>query len=416
MLPGGLTYFSGKRVLLLQGPVGPFFGRLAKDLTRAGSSVWRVNFNGGDWLFTPFGGIAFRGKMEEWPLFLEKLLDKHAIDTIMLFGDCRPIHRMAKKIADRRKIKIWVFEEGYIRPNYITFEPAGVNGNSKHVLNKNTVLQGSLSLPPPSLKVSNSYWLSVLWACLYYAAAALGKPFFPRYRHHRPLSIFEAGPWIRGAWRKLFYAVRERGILEKLTGPLSQKYFLVPLQVHNDSQVSAHSDFESVEAFIRQVVSSFAEHAPKECALVFKHHPMDRAYRDYSRLMARLSRESLPADRLIYVHDLHLPSLLKHACGVVVINSTVGFSSLYYSTPVKVCGRAVYDVEGLTFQGSLNEFWEAGRSFALDRGLFRQFRNFLIETTQVNGSFYSRLPESGYSSGLNWEYAKSLKAFDGLKN
>jgi capsular polysaccharide export protein len=404
MISEGLLYFAGKRILLLQGPVGPFFRSLAKDLIGSGASVWKVNFNGGDWLFYPSGGIAFRKALADWPLFLERLLDQHAIDTIMLFGDCRPIHRLARKSAEHRKIDIWVFEEGYIRPNYVTFEHSGVNGNSKISAHGKMGSGRSFSQSPPSFKVNHAFWLSVLWACLYYVGASIGKPFFRKYRHHRPLNILEAGPWIRGAWRKVFYAVKERGVLEKLTGALSQKYYLVPLQVHNDSQVSAHSEFDSVDAFIRKVLNSFADYAPKDSFLVFKHHPMDRAYLDYTRLLQALSKERGLGDRVIYVHDLHLPSLLKHAIGVVVINSTVGFSSLYYNTPVKVCGRAVYDLERLTFQGSLDEFWKTSRNIVVDRGLFNWFRNYIVDTTQLNGSFYSRLPQSDSCSGLIWNY------------
>jgi len=48
MIHGGLPASRGKRVLLLQGPQGPFFRRLAADLTEAGAVVHKVNFNGGD--------------------------------------------------------------------------------------------------------------------------------------------------------------------------------------------------------------------------------------------------------------------------------------------------------------------------------------------------------------------------------
>jgi len=407
MISKGLLYFAGKRILLLQGPVGPFFGNLAKDLIRSGASVWKVNFNGGDWFFYPTGGIAFRKALDDWPVFLERLLDQHEIDTIMLFGDCRPIHRLAKEAVGHRKIHVWVFEEGYIRPNYVTFEYSGVNGNSKIPANALMTSDASFYPPSPSFKVTNAFWRSVGWAILYYVAASIGKPFFPKYRHHRPLGISEAGPWIRGAWRRIFYAAKERGVQEKLTGTLSKKYFMVPLQVHNDSQISAHSDFDSVGTFIRTVVTSFANYAPKDSFLVFKHHPMDRAYMDYTKLLQQLSKEMFLGDRVIYIHDLHLPSLLKHAIGVVVINSTVGLSSLYYSTPVKVCGRAVYDHDKLTFQASLDEFWKTSRKLVVDRELFKCFKNYLIDTTQLNGSFYSRLPESDSCSGVIWNHDRN---------
>lgn len=65
MLSRGLEQFKDKRVLLLQGPVGPFFKRLAADLRGAGAQVHKVNFNAGDWLFYPRGAIAYRGTMDE---------------------------------------------------------------------------------------------------------------------------------------------------------------------------------------------------------------------------------------------------------------------------------------------------------------------------------------------------------------
>jgi capsular polysaccharide export protein len=45
------------------------------------------------------------------------------------------------------------------------------------------------------------------------------------------------------------------------------------------------------------------------------------------------------------VHDLHLPTLLAHASGTVVINSTVGPSALHHKVPSKTTGSAFYDME-----------------------------------------------------------------------
>src|SRR3978361_1805772 len=95
MIRGGLAGFKGKRILLLQGPLGPFFSRLASDLEKAGATVWKINFNGGDWLFAPKRSIPFRGRPDQWPAFFESVLDERNIDTVLLFGDCRPVHRVA---------------------------------------------------------------------------------------------------------------------------------------------------------------------------------------------------------------------------------------------------------------------------------------------------------------------------------
>jgi capsular polysaccharide export protein len=83
--------------------------------------------------------------------------------------------------------------------------------------------------------------------------------------------------------------------------------------VHNDAQIRSHSNYTSGEQFVREVVISFGRHAPEDTLLVVKHHPLDRGYSDYGRLLRMLSVELCLERRLIYVHDLHLPSLLQHA-------------------------------------------------------------------------------------------------------
>lgn len=50
---------------------------------------------------------------------------------------------------------------------------------------------------------------------------------------------------------------------------------MVPLQVSEDFQIREHSDFDSIEQMIENIVSSFAKHASEEDVLLFKHHPMD---------------------------------------------------------------------------------------------------------------------------------------------
>lgn len=403
MITQGLSAFRNKRVLLLQGPVGPFFQRLARDLTDAGAQVFKINLNGGDWLFYPRNAICFRGGLSEWPAFLSELIDLHAVDAVMLFGDCRAYHRIAHEIAKERRLEVGVFEEGYIRPDYITLERDGVNGNSTLPNNPIFYLNKVPSGEVYTEAVGNSFWLAALWACLYYLAAQMLWPVFFRYRHHRPLNLLETGPWLRSIWRKAFYRIRERHMQSLLTGALSRRFFLAPLQVHNDAQIHSHSPFASVEEFIRHVATSFALHAPAGTALVVKHHPMDRGYNDYAGLMRRLGRELDIADRLFYVHDLHLPSLLQHARGTVLVNSTVGLSALFHKSPLKVCGDAIYAMKGLAYQGELDLFWRDAERTKVDHALFHRFRSYLIEHTQLNGSFYRRLPIPGSHAGIRWE-------------
>ncbi len=388
--------FHGRRVLLLQGPVGPFFARLARRLRDAGARhVGKVNFNGGDWLFSPRGALNYRGNMAQWPEALRRHVVEQAIDTIVLYGDCRPIHRAAHELAERLGLEVWVFEEGYVRPNYITFERSGVNMRS--TLPRDPVFyrglpDGQVDAVSPERPVPHAFAFSAVWAVLYYLAAAALRGVFGHYEHHRPLTLDESLPWLRSIVRKPVYRRRERALTARLTADLSGRFFLLPLQVATDAQVVVHSDFDSVAHCIEAVASSFAAAAAAADVLVIKHHPMDRGAHDYGGVIRRLAALHGLAGRLFYIHDQHLPTLLDHAKGVVVINSTVGMQALHHGTPVITLGQALYDLPELTFQGKLDAFWQQAPQSPPDAELYWRFRGYLVRTTQLNGSFYRGSP------------------------
>lgn len=401
MIGHGIQMFSGKRVLLLQGPVGPFFSRLARDLRNEGAQVYKVNFNAGDWFFYSRGALNYRGTMEGWPAWLTILVRQLEIEVILMFGDCRPVHQAARAIALQQGLEIGVFEEGYIRPDYITLERFGVNAYSR--LSRDPEYYRGKPLPvSEKIAVGNTYWAMVWCGFWYFFSGALGKPWFRHYQHHRPLTLLEALPWARAIWRKYWYRWVERGAQQQLTIQWKNRYFLVPLQVFNDGQIIRHSGFAGIESFIVATLHSFARHGPAETLLVFKHHPMDRGYRDYTKLIRYWAEQAGIGQRVRYLHDQHLPSLLSHARGVVVINSSVGLSALYHGKPTVVCGAALYDMPGLTYQQGLDRFWTMVDQAAPDPALYQYFRDYLIATTQLNGSFYKPLRLPGSFSGLVW--------------
>lgn len=404
----GINSFSGKHVLLLQGPLGPFFRRLSRDLVASGARVRKVNFNGGDWLFYPTDAIQFKGRMEDWPAFLTRLLAEQKTDVILMHGDCRPIHQCVREQAERLGVELGVFEEGYVRPDHITLDWGGTNDYSSLPRAKNFYLTFPVEESRAPLTVGRVFWHAALWAGLYYLASSILKPVFPHYRHHRRLAVREVLPWIRGLWRKFYYHIKERNVRHRLLTECSGRFFLVPLQVHNDSQVHMHSNYPSVESFIHEVVSNFAKNADPDTSLVIKHHPMDRAYRDYAQLCERLAEGYDLQGRLLYVHDLRLPSLLDHTCGVIVVNSTVGLSALLHGVPVKVCGRAIYDIPKLTYSGMLRDFWAEAPFHKPNPQLLHSFRSYLIEHTQLNGSVFKRLPVEGSRAGIVWNPSLSL--------
>lgn len=395
--------FGLRRVLLLQGPNGPFFRHFADELSQKGIAVTKVNFHSGDaFFFNDARAIAFRGRPAEWPDFVARLVEEHAIEGIYVFGDGRPYHRVAIELAKARGLRVFVFEEGYLRPDWITLEEGGVNGYSSMPRDPAFFRNyGALHKAPERHEhVGKTFGVGAIYATLLALAATLAFFRYPHYRHHRSInSWLQMSLWIWGAGRKYWYRFRERRLLPELIARRKNRYFLVALQVYCDYQL-VHSRYTNVEEFIAEVVRSFAEHADPAHTLVLKHHPMDRAYKNYAALIAKLAAHHNVQDRVIYLHDQHLPTLLRHAQGAVMINSTVGIQSISYGTPVKVLGDAVYDMPGLTHQGTLAEFWRAPG--VVDDELYRGFRSYLLHTNQANGSYARRLKGLSEGAGIRW--------------
>lgn len=385
---------KGKNILLLQGPMGRFFNILDHKFMKEGANTFRIGLNAGDEFFADAKHFTpFRGRIEEWDHFIQDYFQRHSIDMIFVFGDCRFYQSHAIKIAKAENIKVFVFEEGYIRPDFVTLEQNGVNDNSS--LPRDRAFYDALEYHDKMecnykniRPIGNTYKEMALQAIVYYLVSNIFSFKYPHYHHHRTFSSFlEALYGVRNFLRKHIYKIKEFNAINLYQTQLSKKYYFVALQTFEDFQILHHSDYNSVEEFIEEVIESFAKHAPKDTYLVIKHHPMDRGKKNYTAFIKQKSRDNNCEERVKSVHDLHLPTLLKNAIGTVTINSTVGISSLYHQTPTICLGRSFYDIEGLTCKGMvLDDFWKDFKS--VESELFKKFRCYLIQTTQINGSFY----------------------------
>ncbi|EME3329841.1 capsule biosynthesis protein [Campylobacter coli] len=377
--------FSGKTVLLLQGPVGTFFHRLAIKMKKNKTKVFKLNFNGGDFLFYPSGK---RCKCDEKDLenFYENFFKEKKIDAIVMYNDCRLIHAKAIKVAKELGIGIWIFEEGYLRPYCITFEKDGVNANSSLPRDKNFYLSCNISTKESIKEIPGGFKFMAFSAFLYWFFSFLLAPFFNNKLHHRTLYPFEFLFWFRSLYRKYLYKFTEKKLNQKIYS-LEKKYFLAILQVYNDTQIKHHYK-KSIEEFIEELILSFANHAKAKSYLIFKHHPMDRGYRNYSKLINGLSQKYHVEGRIFYVHDTYLPTLLKNALGCITINSTVGLSAILEGCPTKVCGNAFYNFEGLAYPKKLQFFWREAHAYKPNPSLVLNFKNYLLNTNQFNGNFY----------------------------
>ncbi|MCP4746736.1 MAG: capsular biosynthesis protein [Desulfobacteraceae bacterium] len=387
---------SEKRILFLQGPMGPFFQKLDRLCRNMEAQTFRICFNGGDYFYSNKRNLfSFSEHPEKWDAYISNFLKMHLIDTIFLYGDCRYYHRKAIAIARSMRINVYVFEEGYIRPNYITLEKGGVNAFSSLERDRKAyqAIAPERDTRQNSDCVKYGFQKWALHSVIYYICMAIAKFKHPYYRHHRNSSVPRETIWgLRNIIRKGIFYFQEKKYGRLIQGPLSRKYFFVPLQTLGDAQITVHSPFNDMKDYIKTVIASFSKHADKNTSLIFKHHPIDRGRKNYTSYIRKLAKQFSVDQRVISVNDLHLPTCLKNALGTVTINSTVGLSSLYHGIPTIVLGDAFYDIKGLTCNGlCLDRFWT--QYTAPEKQLFSKVQSYLIRHTQLSGSFYTGFPE-----------------------
>lgn len=386
---------SARKVLLLQGPVGPFFKRFAEHLeAQHAITIYKLNFNGGDRHYYPDSAeraCSYSGGVADFGNYLQRFVEQHNIDAIVCFGHQRIYHRLAKSLCLQNpdKLSFWAFEEGYLRPHYVTFEKWGVNSNSSLPQEASYYIShlDDMPEPPEPTPMACGFVPRAKLAARYYIEMARGQRDYPHYEHHREskLTIY-ATAWVRSAYRYLTYRRRENKFTEQIESNSLGRFFIAPLQVYNDSQVTMASSGKSVPAFIRYVISSFSKYAPSDAKLVFKHHPMDRGFNHYGELIDKLCKRYQVEGRVYYVFDVNLPVLMRHARGMVVLNSTSGLSAMIHGLAVKALGHAHYDFELLTDQQKLDSFWHQPEVPNADA--FTAYRRYLLYKTQINGNFY----------------------------
>ena len=382
---------AGQRnVMLLQGLMGPFFRKLGKGLIARGHKVFKVNFNGGDRAYWRLpNGIDYRGTLADWPDAFAGLLTKHQITDVILFGDCRDHHMGAVEICRARNVAIWVFEEGYIRPDWVTLENGGVNGHSLLPRDPEWYRARAADLPPLTQhqKVPSSFRTRAVQGLWYNVADVLTRWHYPGWQTHRPWHpLVEGVGWARKLMRR--DERREHGaqllarLKEQQTG-----YFLFPLQLDSDAQIRLHSPFAGMIEAIKLVLQSFAEHAPPDVRLVVKEHPLDNGVRDWELETADLAQRFGIADRVDYLAWGDIEEIAEEALGMVTVNSTSGTLALAKGVPVIVLGKAVYNVPDLTFQDDLSRFWT--QASPPDSATFAAFRRVLIDKCLIPGGFFS---------------------------
>lgn len=382
-----------KVFLLLQGPHGPFFNNLARLLRAAGADVWRCAFNAGDEYFWSDKSRLIRhlDKLGAWPAHLEQIIKEKSVTDIVLYGDVRPIHDAACRAAGRLGLRLHVFEEGYLRPYWISYERNGANGNSAlmdvSLAEMRTVLRDTLN----EVRRPPAHWGDMrhhkFYGAFYHFMLLIANGRYRDYQSHRAISVAQEfrlnlRRFLTTPANNLNIALQWRRFRRS-----GYPYSLVLMQLEHDSNFLGHSSFKSNSEFVETVIADFAQSAPAHHHLIFKAHPLEDGRAGNRNNIRESAAKHGVSDRVHYLRGGKLATMLSQARSVVTVNSTSAQQALWRGLPVKNLGRAVYDKPGLVSEQSLADFFD--HPTAPDPQAYRTLRDYLLQTSQIPGGFYS---------------------------
>ena len=93
------------------------------------------------------------------------------------------------------------------------------------------------------------------------------------------------------------------------------------------------------------------------------------------------------ASRVHFVRGGKLARLLDFATTAVTVNSTAGQQALWRGLPLKTFGASVYSKPEFVSDQPLDQFFRAPNR--PDSRAYRDYRRYLLETSQVPGGYYS---------------------------
>ncbi len=399
-----------RRFLFLQGPIAPFFAEVAAGLRGRGHKVHRVNLNLGDRLFWRGpGAVDYTGRPEEWAPWIDGFLAEYAITDLVLLGEQRFYHGVAIAAAKARGIAITVTDFGYVRPDWITLERDGMGGASLFPRDRAKILSAAKGLPPidPRQRFKDHFATQALWDVLYHVAML--SPF--SFRHFQNHELIHPVWMYSGLGRRLLLRVLENRRSHSILAGLQQRqapFWIFAMQMETDFSLRAYSHYPDLDTPLEEVITSFAQHAPGDAELLVKLHPLDPCVKNWPKRISAMAGKAGIAGRVQVAPRGDLVAMLKAAQGMITVNSTTASRALSLGKPVKFLGRTIFDVPGLSFQGTLDDFWT--KAAAPEPTLRDAFFTLLCSAYMVRGVYYRR-------PGLDAAVAATVERLDrGLIN
>ena len=385
---------SDRCFLFLQGPHGPFFNGLARNLRRAGARAFRLCFNSADRTFWQGAEFeAYRGTQDDFADTLRQTISTRGVTDIVCYGASRPVHRIALGVAEEAGLTPHVFEEGYLRPYWVTYERGGTNAASPTSRVSLDDMAEALRIGAPALHEApdrwGDMWAHMFWGAAYHARLLGGNRGYPGFKPHRTPDYWAE---FRLHLQKLLSApgrslMRGAATLRVRHGGFP--YHLVLLQLAHDANFLDHGPFPDQAGFLDTVFRGFATGAPTHHHLVLKAHPLEDGREPLRPLVRRLTSEYDLTGRVHFLTGGKLARLLDTARTAITVNSTAAEQALWRAMPLRAFGEAIYNRPEFVSTQTLPEFFVDPK--APDHDAYLVYRAFLLATSQIPGGFYGTL-------------------------
>jgi len=278
-----------------------------------------------------------------------------------------------------------------MRPYWVTYERDGSNGNSRLMNMSVADMRQALALSDLDVPEAPTHWgdmnQHIFYGFLYHLFVMFRNGHYRNIRTHRSLPVVREFYIYLKRFLFLPLVRLDRGLSTFRIKQAGFLFHLVLMQLEHDSSFQMHSPFSEMREFLDLTIRGFAEGAPRHHHLVFKAHPMESGRLPIRRVVRRMAREHGVARRVHYVPGGKPARLLNHARTAVTVNSTAAQQVLWRGIPLKVFGRAVYAKPEFVSVQPLPQFFASPER--PDNRAYKDYRRFLLETSQMPGGFYS---------------------------
>ena len=270
-------------------------------------------------------------RLKKVAVYVDELIQTELIDCVVIWNGQDFIGKAITLIARRLGIRTLFLENGYF-PNTLQLDPQGVNSaSSMNSLPFDVIKHGAMyevnlaDLSAGSYKVEDVKHAGIIER-LQLGIKRIADPYY--YRRFPELA---GGSRVKSALLQL-----RRKFLSIDQPQLPERFVLIALQVHDDTQILLNSPlFQSLPKFVESVRHHVSTALGNDMTIVVKEHPEDVFRADYKKL-----RKQYPD--LVWIRKSDISKLLHKASLVCVINSSVGLQAIALGKPVVVYGQAFY--------------------------------------------------------------------------